>query len=117
MQDHVERPFDINKVGHIMLHEEEAFVPEQMGNIVGGAGEETVHGDHVMALLNEVIAHVRANKTCAASDQDSHRNSLALIDIAGMQHKRVCRGGPSSVCAPATEDRWNGEQQNAQIEA
>jgi hypothetical protein len=84
VQDGVERTFDENIVRHVMLDETEARMTGEMGDIIGIAGYQVVHGDDSVTFSKESVTQVRSEKTCAASDQYTHRHTTSSFFISGM---------------------------------
>ncbi len=64
--------FDIEREGHIVTHELKTRVGEQMLDIPLRPGEVIVDGDDVVALVQEALGEVRANKTGSTGNQNSH---------------------------------------------
>ena len=62
---------DIQRKGDVVAHELEAGVVEQVGDVVLGAGEEVVDAEHVVALGQQAVAQVAAQKAGAAGDEDA----------------------------------------------
>jgi hypothetical protein len=95
---------DKQRMGDVVAHRLEMRHPQQRGEIVLAAGEVVVDAQHVVALGNEALAQMRAEKSGAAGDQnalsdDAHewillgrirRGSLALAGAACEE------GGPAS---------------------
>ena len=54
-----------------MPHELEARVVVQVIDVALGAGEEVVDAEHLVALLEQAVAEVRAEEAGAAGDEDS----------------------------------------------
>ena len=48
------------------------FVPHQMGDVVGVPGDEVVEPDHRVAVREESVAEMRAEKAGGAGDEHSH---------------------------------------------
>ena len=51
-----------------MVNELESAIACQVGNVVGAAGNQVVHGDDVMALGQEPVAEVAAKEAGSAGD-------------------------------------------------
>ena len=50
------------KFGHVVLDEAEALVADQVRDVVRRAGDEVVHADDRVALVEQEIAEMRAEK-------------------------------------------------------
>ena len=74
-----------------MPHELEPGVVEQVGDVVLGAGEEVVDTQHVMALREQAVAQVAAQKAGAAGDEDA----LGGVVVALGHGERVLRPMPA----------------------
>ena len=57
--------------GHIVAHQLEVRVIEQMGNVVLGAGEEVVQADDVVAVVQQAFAEMRAEEAGTTGDEDA----------------------------------------------
>ena len=62
---------DIEREGHVVAHELEARMAEQVLDIALGAGEQVVDAEHLMALAEQPVAQVRAEEAGAAGHQDA----------------------------------------------
>jgi hypothetical protein len=62
--------FHIEREGHIVAHQLEVGVIEQRRDVVLGAGEEVIDTDHIMAIGQQALAQMRAEKAGAAGDQN-----------------------------------------------
>ena len=56
---------------HVVANQLEVRPAEQMGDVRLLAGEEVVEADHVVPLLDQPLAEVRAEKAGAAGDQNA----------------------------------------------
>ena len=67
------RPIVLLPVAVVMrlpLHQLEALVPDQMLDVLLGAGEEVVDADDVVAIRDQSIAQMRAQEAGTAGDED-----------------------------------------------
>ena len=62
---------DIERKGHVVAHQLEARVPDQMLDIASRAGEEIVGAEHLVAARQQTLAKMRAEKASAAGDENS----------------------------------------------
>ena len=60
---------DIEREGHVVTHELEARVAEQVLDVALGAGEKIIDADDVVAVGDQAIAEMRAEKAGAAGYQ------------------------------------------------
>src|SRR5262245_48772168 len=86
VKNRIERPLDKHIVGDIMLDIAEAIVARQVRDVVGMAGDQVVHRDDRMALGQEAVAQVGAEKASAAGDQDTHWSKFSSI-ASGSPHR------------------------------
>jgi hypothetical protein len=56
-----------------MLNEGESGMVKQVGNIGRCAGKEIIHAQHMVALRNELVAKMRAQKTGTTRNQNPHQ--------------------------------------------
>ena len=76
VQDRVERAVDVDVVGDVVVQEGEAVVAEQVGQVLGAAGEQVVEGQHLAALGDQAMAQVRADEAGASRHQNASQSSL-----------------------------------------
>ena len=70
--DEVDRLVDPDPVDDVLVHEREAIVPEVL-DVLERARLEVVDADHPVALLDQVVAEMRAEEPGAAGhDRGSH---------------------------------------------
>ena len=68
MPNKIDLPWDVDEIGDIVADELVAFVPGEMLNICHIAGDEAVNRNDAMALCEQSIREVRAQKACTACD-------------------------------------------------
>ena len=61
---------DIERERHVMTHQLEVRIGQQMRDVVPGAGEEIVDAQHVMALVEQAFAQVRTEEPAPSGDQN-----------------------------------------------
>ena len=59
-----------------MLKELERGIGQEMGDILHRAGEQIVHADYGVALEEQTVAHMRADKTRSSRNDDSQTASF-----------------------------------------
>ena len=74
--------FHVQREGHIMAHQLEVRILEQMQNVVLGAGEEVVQTEHVVAVGKQALAQMRAEKAGATGDEDAFSEGVIHIQAA-----------------------------------
>src|SRR5438046_8609010 len=68
---------DIERKGNVMADELESGLTDERENVVAHAREEVVHADHVVAMLQQSFAKMRAQKSGAAGDEDAPTHKVA----------------------------------------
>ena len=68
--------FDIEREGHIVAHQLEVRVIEQMGDVVLDAGEEIVKADDVVTVVQQALAEMRAEEAGAAGDERARAGAV-----------------------------------------
>jgi hypothetical protein len=61
---------------NIVLDEAEARVSPQVLEVGPGTGNKVVHADHFVAIRQETVAQVGAQKACCSRDQNAQFASL-----------------------------------------
>ena len=94
---------DIEREGHVVAHQLEARVVEQMRDVALGAGEEVVDADDVVAAFEQPVAQMRAEKAGAAGDHDGavidvlvHWLNMPIDCFAGLQRYHLLRSTPEN---------------------
>ncbi len=80
---------DVERKRHVVADELEARMVVQVLDVALGAGEEIVDAEHLVALLQQPVAQMRAEESGAAGDQDA----LAGVVVAHSGPLRVSSGG------------------------
>ncbi len=62
---------DVERERHVVAHQLEAGVAQQVRDVALAAGEEIVDTEHIVAAADQAIAQVRTEKAGAAGDQDA----------------------------------------------
>src|ERR1051326_980812 len=60
----------IERCAHVVPHEFEERLAEEVGDVLLAAGEQVVHAQHVVSCLKQCIAKVRAQKSGPACDEN-----------------------------------------------
>ena len=71
MQDVVELTRNVDVLGDVLLDEVEAFLAEEMRDVLDVPGQEVVHRDHLATIGEHALAEVRAEEAGTTGDQDS----------------------------------------------
>src|SRR5581483_3285991 len=71
-QHPVQRAVDVDVLGHVVTDEAEAGMARQVADVVGRAGDEVVHAEHLRALAEQELAQVGADEAGAARHEDPH---------------------------------------------
>jgi hypothetical protein len=74
-----------------VAHKLERLVVEQMGDVAPRAGEKIVDAEHVVSGLQQPFAQMRAEKACAAGDENSFTHIFPLFRL-----RYFTRGGVTS---------------------
>ena len=61
---------------HVVAHDLEIGAAQKVSDVVLGAGEEVVHAQDVVAVLEESFAEVGAEEAGAAGDKNSHGGKM-----------------------------------------
>ncbi len=69
-------PGTFKRVRDIVPDELELRVPEQVGDVLGRAGDEVIDRDDLVALGEEPIAEVRPDEPGSAGDERAHKAPL-----------------------------------------
>ena len=67
MEHVVHAPLDLDRVGDVHVAEVEGLVADVL-DVLQGAGVEVVQADHLVAIRQQALAQVRAQKTGTAGD-------------------------------------------------
>jgi hypothetical protein len=75
---------DIQREGHVVAHQLEIRVVQQVHDVAPRRGVEIIDAEHVLALGQQPLAQVRAEEAGAAGDQDAfaHRAILPAAAIS-----------------------------------
>src|SRR5262249_19056237 len=103
---------DIERKRHVVTHQLEAIVADEMGDVALGAGEEIVDADEVGATLQQALAQMRAEKAGTAG----HQNALFEMHGESTSGERVSATDsttpPELPSMPRVEERegprWRG---------
>jgi hypothetical protein len=66
VEDEVDVLVDPDRLGHVVVDEVEALLVPVVLHVLERPGLEVVHADHAVALVEQVIAEVRAEEPGAA---------------------------------------------------
>lgn len=83
--DLVQRPLPVDPVQDVLLEKAELGMIEQPSDILFAAGQKIIETDDGMALGNQPLAKMRANKTGSSRDE----NDLPAMET---RHKRIMTG-------------------------
>src|SRR6185369_2043176 len=72
--------------GHVVPHELESRVVQQMADIASGSREQVVDAQDVAALTNQSLAQVGAKEAGAASNQNSFLFRISPSHAVGVSH-------------------------------
>ena len=70
--------FEQDRLDHIMAQQLETAVIEQVRDVLASPGKEVVEADHFVAFAQQSLAQMRADKTCAAGDENPHACTLTF---------------------------------------
>jgi hypothetical protein len=73
MEDVIDGAGEVDELGDVVVDEVEVLVAGEMGDVVGIAGDEVVHGDDAMALGEESVDEMGAEEAGAAGDNGDGR--------------------------------------------
>ena len=62
MKDSVNPALHKNVIGYIMMNKGELLIPRQVGDVVGGPGEEVIQGYNFMPLRQKTVTKVTSDK-------------------------------------------------------
>ena len=107
----------VDVVRHVVLDERETAFTGEVRDVVGGPGDEVVHGDDLVTVGEEPIAEVRADESGAPRSQalsfqlSSRPNSSQKIPVAATNQpirsgrKRELSISPCATVAPSPPSR------------
>ena len=75
MQDVVDRPVDLDRLGDVVLDELEPRVVEERRDVAARAGQQVVDADDLVAVVEESLAKMRPDEPRPAGDDRSQRAS------------------------------------------
>ncbi len=103
---------ELERINHVVPHEFEPRMRQQMGDVVLAAGEQVVETDDLMAVAQQPVAEMAAEKTGTAGDEDAHdqkgrksrvesrrKSAYRLRRELAAEVGRVFRNAPSAVVA------------------
>src|SRR5690606_21425972 len=106
VQDAVERSLDVDELGDVVFDEPEPGVAHEVGEVVRCAGDEAVHGDHLVAVGDEPVTEVRAEESGGAGDQYAHvRVRSGKWNVSGGMLPRTRGAFPRGSAGPAASGR------------
>src|SRR5262249_62418645 len=73
VQDPIERGVEADMIGDVVLDEQEASAVADVLEVVGRAGDEVVHADHLRAVSEQALAKVAADEAGGAREEYPHR--------------------------------------------
>jgi hypothetical protein len=86
---------DEDRVVHVVVHELEVRMVQQVGDVVLAAGEQVVQADHVVAARDQPVAQMRADEAGPAGDQNAKSGVFLGGGLGG--HGRVSAARSSTV--------------------
>jgi hypothetical protein len=84
VEDVVDLPRDLEGMRDVRADKLEAGVSEEMGDVLGGAGNEVIDRDDLVALREEAIAKVGADEPGPTGNERPHVWLLA-VDVSEME--------------------------------
>src|SRR5687768_6501401 len=111
MQYAVERARDVRVGRDVVAHELEAFVADQVREVVRVPGDEVVESHHVMPVANETVGKVGTEEPGGPRDEHSHargRPNERYLKPSAVIFSGVYRFRPSMMtgCRRACFIRW-----------
>jgi hypothetical protein len=77
--------FHVERESHVVTHQFEALVADDMRDVTLGAGEEIVDADEIGAALQQALAQMRAEKTGPAGHENAffkmHARSVHITGL------------------------------------
>src|SRR5205085_5969548 len=64
--------FQQDRLGHVVAQQLEARIVQQVEDVFATAGEKVVEAQHFVVFAEQPLAKMRADKTRAAGDENSH---------------------------------------------
>jgi hypothetical protein len=93
VQDVIQVSLDIDVLGDIIFNEAKVLVPYEVGDILHVPGEEVIHADNLMSLLDKVMAEVRTQETRSTCDQCPLHGRCSLVCFfPGIIALSICKG-------------------------
>ncbi|CAE6804433.1 hypothetical protein NSPZN2_90021 [Nitrospira defluvii] len=74
MHDRIQLAVDMQVVAHVVFHEAEFRITDQVSDVFGSPCDQVVQSDNLMTLSNQEIGQVATQKSCAACNQNSHES-------------------------------------------
>jgi len=81
MKDVLDRTWDIDKLGDIVLDNLESRVSIKMAQVGGCASDQVVNRQNIPAMADEAVAKVRPEKSSAARD---YRAQMAIPSLLSL---------------------------------
>ena len=84
VQHEVDRPLDVDVIGHVVLDEREVAIDE-MRDVRRVARQQVVDADHGVVAIEQRFRKVRADEPCGSSDNDTgfHKFGHLVIWLSG----------------------------------
>ena len=86
---------DVEREGHVVAHQLEHRVAQQVRDVALAAGEVVVDAEHVVALGQQPLAQVRPEEAGAAGDQDLAHGPCRTARVQAQVTARPARGSRS----------------------
>jgi len=81
--------FDVEREAHVVAHEFESRVAQEVGNVVLAARVEVVQAQHVVSLPEQALAKVGPEEAGTAGDEDSlHGKGLGMVQAGCSRSRR-----------------------------
>src|SRR5438046_2664245 len=75
MQDVLDRPIDLDRLGDVVLDKSKRGVADIVCDVAAIAGQEVVHANDFIAVIQESVAEVRPNESRSSGDDGSQDES------------------------------------------
>lgn len=79
MQNVIERTFDMDIMGDVIMHKGEIRLAEKMRDVIGVARDEVIHADNIMTFGYEAVTKMASEKSGSAGDESTWHYLFLLL--------------------------------------
>src|SRR6266851_4124378 len=82
--------FEQNRIHHVVAEQFEVGISDQMRDVSAAATEEIVETYHLVAVVNQAIAQVRSDESCASCNQYSQTPPPGWLTSVAANYRQHC---------------------------